>query len=63
MNIKIGDLVSIPVSTDSGIVLRIVEQTVNEFDFHQDLTLLAEVYWQKLGRSRLEIVSNLKKIN
>jgi len=25
--------------------------------------LLAEVYWQKMGRSRLELVSDLQKIN
>ena len=61
--IEVADLVSTSVSTDRGIILRFVEQTVNEFDFHQDSILLAEVYWQKLGRSRLEVVSELKKLN
>ena len=61
--IKIGDLVTVPTSKDNGIVLRIIEQYINDFDLHDDITLLAEVYWQNMGRSRLEMVSDLKKIN
>jgi hypothetical protein len=61
--IEIGDLVTVPASKDNGIVLRIIEQYINDFDLHDDITLLAEVYWQNMGRSRLEMVSDLKKIN
>jgi hypothetical protein len=61
--IEIGDLVTVPASKDNGIVLRIIEQYINDFDLHDDITLLAEVYWQNMGRSRLEIVSDLTKIN
>lgn len=61
--IKVGDLVSMSLSKDNGIVLRIIEQYINDFDLHDDITLLAEVYWQNMGRSRLELVSDLKKIN
>lgn len=61
--IKVGDLVSVPMSKDNGIVLRIIEQYINDFDLHDDITLLAEVHWQKTGRSRLEMVSDLTKIN
>lgn len=61
--IKIGDLVSVPMSKDNGIVLRIIEQYINDFDLHDDITLLAEVHWQHMGRSRLEIMSDLKKLN
>lgn len=60
--IKIGDLVTVSMSKDNGIVLRIIEQYINDFDLHDDITLLAEVHWQKTGRSRLEMVSDLKKI-
>lgn len=63
MKIEIGDLVIIPVLKDNGIVLRIIEQYINDFDLHDDMTLLAEVYWQNMGRSRLELVSDLKKIS
>lgn len=63
MKIEVGDLVSIPILKDSGIVLKIIEQHINDFDLHQDITLLAEVYWQNMGRSRLELVSDLKKIS
>jgi hypothetical protein len=72
MKIEVGDLVTIPVLKDSGIVMRIVQQYINDYDlenFRSDydlldnVTLLAEVYWQKMGRSRLEMVSDLKKIN
>ena len=61
--IKIGDLVSVPMSKDNGIVLRIIEQYINDFDLHDDITLLAEVCWQNMGRSRLEMMSDLKKLN
>ena len=61
--IEIGDLVTVPASKDNGIVLRIIEQYINDFDLHDDITLLAEVYWQNMGRSRLEMVSDLTKIN
>ena len=61
--IEIGDLVTVPASKDNGIVLRIIEQYINDFDLHDDITLLAEVYWQNMGRSRLEMMSDLKKIN
>ena len=61
--IEIGDLVTVTASKDNGIVLRIIEQYINDFDLHDDITLLAEVYWQNMGRSRLEMVSDLKKIN
>lgn len=60
--IKIGDLVTVPASKDNGIVLRIIEQYINDFDLHDDITLLAEVHWQNIGSSRLEMVSDLKKI-
>lgn len=63
MKIEIGDLVIIPILKDSGIVLRIIEQYINDFDLHDDIILLAEVYWQNMGRSRLELVSDLKKIS
>jgi len=62
MKIKVGDLVGIPLSQDNGIVLRIIEQLINDY-LQEDKTLLAEVYWQNIGRSRLELVSDLKKIN
>lgn len=62
MKIKVGDLVSIPLSQDNGIVLRIIEQLINDY-LQEDKTLLAEVYWQNIGRSRLELVSDFKKIN
>lgn len=61
--IGIGDLVSVPMSKDNGIVLRIIEQTIKETDLRDDITLLAEVYWQNMKRSRLEILSDLKKLN
>lgn len=62
MKIKVGDLVTIPILKDNGIVLRIIEQLINDY-LQEDKTLLAEVYWQKMGRSRLELVSDLQKIN
>jgi len=62
MKIKVGDLVSIPLSQDNGIVLRIIEQLINDY-LQEDKTLLAEVYWQNMGRSKLELVSDLQKIN
>ena len=62
MKIKVGDLVTIPILKDSGIVLRIIEQLINDY-LQEDKTLLAEVYWQNMGRSRLELVSDLTKIN
>ena len=71
MKIEVGDLVTIPVLKDSGIVMRIVQQYINDYDLEnfrsdydllENVTLLAEVYWQKMGRSRLEMVSDLKKI-
>lgn len=64
MKIKIGDLVTIPIKNqDNGIVLRIIEQCKNDdFGFHDDITLLAEIYWQNMGRSRLELLSDLRKI-
>lgn len=61
--IKVGDLVTIPLTKDNGIVLKIIEQYINDFDLHDDITLLAEVHWQNMGRSRLELVSDLRKIN
>ena len=72
MKIEVGDLVTIPVLKDSGIVMRIVQQYINDYDLEnfrsdydllENVTLLAEVYWQKMGRSRLEMVSDLKKSN
>jgi len=62
MKIKVGDLVTVPISKDNGIVLRIIEQLLDDY-LQEDKTLLAEVYWQKMGRSRLELVSDLQKIN
>ena len=61
--IKVGDLVTVPLINDNGIVLKIVEQCINGFDLHDDITLLAEVYWQNMGRSRLELLTDLRKIN
>ena len=62
MKIKVGDLVTVPILKDNGVVLRIIEQLINDY-LQEDKTLLAEVYWQKMGRSRLELVSDLQKIN
>jgi len=62
MKIKVGDLVTVPISKDNGIVLRIIEQLLDDY-LQEDKTLLAEVYWQNIGRSRLELVSDLQKIN
>lgn len=62
MRIKVGDLVTVPILKDNGIVLRIIEQLVNDY-LQEDKTLLAEVHWQNLGHSRLELVSDLQKIN
>jgi len=62
MKIQVGDLVTVPILKDNGIVLRIIEQLINDY-LQEDKTLLAEVYWQKMGRSRLELVSDLQKIN
>ncbi len=61
--IEVADLVSVPMSKDIGIVLRIIEHSIRSYDFQQETSLLAEVYWQNMGRSRLEIVSDLKKLN
>jgi len=61
MKIKVGDLVTIPMLKDNGIVLRVIEQLTNDY-LQEDKTLLAEVYWQNMGRSRLEMLSDLKKI-
>ena len=61
--IEVGDLVGVPMSKDNGIVLRIIEQYINGYDLHDDITLLAEVHWQNMGRSRLEMMSDLEKIN
>lgn len=63
MKIKVGDLVTLPLYGDSGIVLRILEQIISDFDLQDEITMLAEVYWQNMGRSRLELLSDLKKIN
>jgi hypothetical protein len=62
MKIEVGDLVTVPILKDNGIVLRIIEQLINDY-LQEDKTLLAEVYWQNIGRSRLELVSDLQKIN
>lgn len=62
MKIKVRDLVAVPILEDNGIVLRIIEQLINDY-LQEDKTLLAEVYWQNIGRSRLELVSELIKIN
>jgi len=62
MKLEVGDLVTVPMSKDNGIVLRIIEQLINDY-LQEDKTLLAEVYWQNLRRSRLELVSDLQKIN
>ena len=62
MKIKVGDLVTVPILKDNGVVLRIVEQLINDY-LQEDKTLLAEVYWQNMGRSKLELVSDLQKIN
>lgn len=62
MKIKVGDLVTVPILKDNGVVLRIIEQLINDY-LQEDKTLLAEVYWQKMGRSKLELVSDLQKIN
>lgn len=61
--IKVGDLVTVPLINDNGIVLKIIEQYINDFDLHDEITLLAEVYWQNMGRSRLELLTDLRKIN
>lgn len=63
MTIRVGDLVTIPVCADVGVVISIKEMIVNEFDLHQDVTLLAVVYWQNSARSRLELLKDLSKIN
>lgn len=63
MKINVGDLVIIPMLKDTGIVLRVIENIINDFDLQHDATILVEVYWQKIGRSRLEMMSDLKKIN
>lgn len=63
MKIAIGDLVRIPILNDLGIVVSIKEMRINEFDLHQDTTMLAEIYWQNMGKLRLEIVSDLTKLN
>lgn len=63
MKINIGDLVSVPMSSDIGIVVGLKEMLVNDYDLQYDTTTLAEVYWQNMGRSRLEIVRDLVKIN
>ena len=62
MKLKVGDLVTVPILKDNGVVLRIIEQLINDY-LQEDKTLLAEVHWQNMGRSRLELVSELKKIN
>lgn len=62
MRIKVGDLVTVPIIKDNGIVLRIIEQLINDY-LQEEKTLLAEVYWQNLRRSKLELVSDLQKIN
>lgn len=62
MKIKVGDLVTVPILKDNGVVLRIVEQLINDY-LQENKTLLAEVYWQNMGRSKLELVSDLQKIN
>jgi hypothetical protein len=62
MKIKVGDLVTVSILKDNGIVLRIIEQLIKDY-LQEDKTLLAEVYWQNIGRSRLELVSDLIKIN
>lgn len=59
MNIKVGDLVKIPTSADVGVVISIKEMLINEFDLQCDATMLAEVYWQNMGRSRLELIKDL----
>lgn len=61
--IKVGDLVTVPLINDNGIVIKIIEQYINDFDLHDEITLLAEVYWQNMGRSRLELLTDLRKIN
>jgi hypothetical protein len=63
VTIRVGDLVTISVCADIGVVLSIKEMIVNEFDLHQDVTLLAVVYWQNSARSRLELLKDLSKIN
>jgi hypothetical protein len=62
MKIKVGDLFTVPILKDNGVVLRIVDQLINDY-LQEDKTLLAEVYWQNMGRSKLELVSDLQKIN
>ena len=63
MKIKVGDLVTVSILKDNGIILRIIEQTINNYSLLQQKTMMAEVYWQNMGRSRLELVSDLIKIN
>lgn len=63
MKIMVGDLVKIPVLNDLGIVVSIKEMRINEIDLHQNKTMLAEIYWQNMGKLRLEIVSDLTKLN
>jgi hypothetical protein len=63
MKIKVGDLVNVKMSKDNGIILRIIEQTRNNYSLLQQKTMMAEVYWQNIGRSRLELLSDLIKIN
>jgi hypothetical protein len=60
--IEVGDLVCVPMSKDNGIVLKLIEHRLNDYDLRQEVTLLAEVFWQNMGRSRLEMVSDLKKL-
>lgn len=63
MKIDVGDLVSVPMSSDIGIVVTIKEMMINDYDLQYDTTTFAEVYWQNMGRLRLELAKDLVKIN
>ena len=63
MTIKVGDLVTIQVCADVGVVLSIKEMIVNGPEPFDEPYELAEVYWQNMKRSRLELLKDLCKIN
>lgn len=61
MNLEIGDLVQVPLSFDVGVILLIKKH--RDLSYHNGEEELAEVYWQNMGRSRLEMTRDLIKIN
>lgn len=71
MNIEVGDLVTISTHNDAGIVVRMLQQHISNFDLQNymkdhnlrdEITFLAEVYWQTKQQAKLEILSDLEKI-